>query len=134
MTELERLIKKLCPNGVEHLPLSNCVKYIRGKGLSKSDKGTGNNPIVLYGELYTTYGDYIHEIKSFASDDAVKSSVKVEKNSILLPISSTTKEAQIGKASVLKCVETYLGGDAVCLLPNKGMCPDFLMYLINCNF
>ena len=134
MSKLEELINELCPNGVHFVSLRDCVTYIRGKGLSKSDKGTGDNPIILYGELYTTYGDYITEIKSFASDEAVKSSVKVKKNSLLLPISSTTKEAQIGKASVLKCEEIYLGGDAICLVPNVDVLADFLMYAINGNY
>ena len=109
MSKLNDLIAQFCPNGVPFISLAECTQYIRGKGLSKNDKGTGENPIILYGELYTTYGNYINEIKSFASDEAVKASIKVNKGSILMPISSTTKEAQIGKASVLKCEEAYLG-------------------------
>lgn len=131
MSKLDELIAELCPDGVEYKRLSEVAPYVRGKGLSKSDIGTGDNSIVLYGELYTTYGNYIRAIKSQASDDAVASSQLVEKNSVLLPISSTTKEAQIGKASVLKIDHVYLGGDAVALQPTYRVNADFIMYCVN---
>ena len=131
MSTLSDLIKKHCPDGVEYKKLKDCTTYIRGRGLSKNDKGTGTNPIILYGELYTTYDNYIYDINSFASDDAVKSSMLVNYDSIVLPISSTTKEAQIGKATVVKCSSVYLGGDAICLVPHNYINSDYLMYLLN---
>lgn len=131
MSKFDDLINKLCPDGVEWKKIREIISYTRGKGLSKEVKGTGNNPIILYGELYTTYGNYIESITSFAADEFIKTSVKIKKGSLLLPISSTTKEAQIGKASVLKVDECYLGGDAISLYPNENINPDFLMYLIN---
>lgn len=131
MNKISDMIKELCPNGVEYTELKNVINYQRGKGLSKKEKRTGHNPIILYGELYTTYGNYITEIVSFASNTAVKSATCVKKGSLLLPISSTTKEAQIGRAAVLKCSDAYLGGDAISLYPHNNIDSDFLMYFIN---
>ena len=129
MSKLDDLIKEKCPNGVNYIELGEVCEITKGRGLSKSDKGTGNIPIILYGELYTTYGNYIDEVVSFASETA-KSSLPIAKNDLLLPVSSTTKEAQIGKASVYRLEnECYLGGDAIRLRHEQN--PGFLMYVIN---
>lgn len=129
MSKLDDLIKEKCPNGVKYLELGEICEITKGRGLSKSDKGTGNIPIILYGELYTTYGNYIDEVISFASESA-KNSLPIAKNDLLLPVSSTTKEAQIGKASVYRLKnECYLGGDAIRLRHKQNS--GFLMYIIN---
>ncbi len=131
MNKLNFLIRKLCPNGVRYLFLKDCVEYSRGKGLTKESVCNGNIPIILYGELYTTYGNYIDSIKSYSSDESISASRLVKKNSLLCPISSTTKEAQIGKASLLRCCDIYLGGDAISLFPIEKVNSAFLMFYIN---
>ena len=116
---------------VEWKELGEVVKYTRGKGLSKKDKETGNFPIILYGELYTVYGNYIKRIVSFSSEDVKDKSVRIRAGDIVLPISSTTKEAQIGKGSVLCVDEVFLGGDAISLSPLDFVLSSYLMYVIN---
>ena len=134
MSRIEELIREKCPDGVEYKRIESLVTYKRGKGLSKDDKGTGDNPIILYGELYTTYGDYINTIVSYASDEAILTSVKIHKGDVVLPISSTTKEAQIGKASVLRCDNASLSGDAVAFTPQLEIMAEYLMYVMNSGF
>lgn len=131
MSKVKELIKEKCPEGVRYQSIESLVSYTRGKGMSKDDKGTGDNPIILYGELYTAYGNYIDDIVSFASDDAISASVKICRGDVLLPISSTTKEAQIGKASVLRCDSASLGSDAVAFTPNEEIIAEYLMYVLN---
>lgn len=130
MSTLEELIQKLCPNGVEYRPLGEVCKIIRGKGLCKDDIGNGNIPIILYGELYTSYGNYITQIKSSTDIEKVNNSPMIEFTDILLPISSTTKEAKIGKASAYTLNnKAYLGSDAI-LLKHHQNC-GFLVHLLN---
>lgn len=132
MSRLDKLIKEKCPNGVKFIELGKVCEITKGRGLSKSDKSTGDIPIILYGELYTTYGNYIDRIVSSASEIA-KKSLLITKNDLLLPVSSTTKEAQIGKASVYRVEdECYLGGDAIRLRHEQN--PGFLMYVINSTY
>ena len=132
MSRLDILIKEKCPNGVKFIELGKVCEITKGRGLSKSDKSTGDIPIILYGELYTTYGNYIDRIVSSASEIA-KKSLLIAKNDLLLPVSSTTKEAQIGKASVYRVEdECYLGGDAIRLRHEQN--PGFLMYVINSTY
>ena len=126
------MIEELCPEGVEYKRLGDVTTQRRGKGLKKDDKGSGNTAIILYGELYTTYGDYITDIASRCDGEVATGALPVSYGDILLPISSTTRKAQIGKASVLKVSEpVYMGGDAVALTPKDGILSDYLMYCIN---
>lgn len=115
---------------VEYKKISEVADYVRGRGLSKADKQANGEKIILYGELYTIYGSYITEIASRATAAAVAESVKISANTVLMPITSTTKEAKIGKASVLK-VPIYLGSDAIAIIPSRELNPSFLMYLLN---
>ncbi|MBR3619041.1 MAG: hypothetical protein IKN44_04730, partial [Bacteroidaceae bacterium] len=114
---------------VEWKKLGEICEILRGQSLSKNDIGMGAYPIILYGELYTTYGEYITSIKSSTSIEKAEKATKLTYNDLVLPISSTTKEAQIGKASVIKLNNNVsLGGDAIILRnsPNS----DYLMYYI----
>ncbi len=118
---------------VSYKKLGDVCKLVRGEGLSKADKGTGNIPIILYGELYTTYGSYITEVYSKASAEVIKNSPMIRKGDLLLPISSTTKEAQIGKVSAYCCdYDAYLGGDALLLQHNQY--PNYLVHLLNSSW
>lgn len=133
MSRIEELIEKLCPEGVEFKPLGEVCQIIRGKGLCKDDVGQGDCQVVLYGELYTTYDNYIKEIKSCTTFDKVERCPEIKFGDILLPISSTTKEAQIGKASAyISDSKTYLGSDAI-LLRHKEIC-GYLVHLLNCQW
>ena len=129
MSRIEELIKEKCPNGVPYFPLNEISKFKRGKGLKKDDIGTGNNNIILYGELYTTYGNYINEIVSQADVSLIKNPTIASKGDLLLPISSTTAAAQIGRASVLLVDNVIIGGDAIVI--SHKFNPGFLMHYIN---
>lgn len=133
MNKIDKLINELCPDGVEWKELGEVCEIIRGKSLSKSDIGLGDVPFILYGELYTTYGNYIEKIVSFTAKEKVTESPKIEYGSLLLPISSTTKEAQIGKVSAFMMIkDVYLGSDAL-MLKHKEV-PGYLVHLLNSNW
>lgn len=105
-------------------------EVLRGRALSKKDVGQGDYPIILYGELYTTYGDYIDEIKSYTSQEKASEATKLNFLDLILPVSSTTKEAQIGKVSVVRTkMNVSLGSDAIILRNSSN--PSFLMYYLN---
>ena len=129
MSKIDEMLKRMCPDGVEYVELGKVCELTRGSGLQKSDKGTGNVPIILYGELYTEYGNYIKQVTSYASEGATKNCKVASRGDILMPISSTTKEAQIGKASVLFCDQACNGGDMLILKHRQD--PSYLMYVVN---
>ena len=126
-----KYIEKLL-NGAEvkWMPLGEVAEIKRGKSLQKSDIGLGDIPIILYGELYTTYGNYIEKVVSHTSLERANNATLAVKSNLLLPLSSTTKEAQIGKASVLCTDEpVYIGGDALILSHSQDA--GYLVHLIN---
>ena len=65
MSKIDDLIQEYCPDGVEYKELREVADFIRGKGLCKDDIGLGNVPVILYGELYTTYNNYINKGEIF---------------------------------------------------------------------
>ena len=115
---------------VEWKKLKEIVTFERGRALSKNDLGVGDAPIILYGELYTTYGDYINNIVSVTLQERARSATLLFYGDIVLPVSSTTKEAQIGKASVIKTKgRVSLGSDAIILRNCQNA--SYLMYYLN---
>ena len=115
---------------VEWKELGKVCTIKRGKSLSKADKDLGDVPFILYGELYTTYGNYIKKVVSYTSEERACKAPIAKKNDLLLPISSTTKEAQIGKASALVLdYPVHIGGDALILSHSQNA--GFLVNLIN---
>lgn len=130
---IEQLIHDLCPSGVPQKTLGEVCHLKRGRGLSKNDivpTSAGTLPIILYGELYTAYSGHIKEIKSSAVKEKAILGTEARISDLLLPISSTTKEAQIGCAADLLIDKTiYVGGDAIVLSHHQN--PGYLVYYIN---
>lgn len=132
MSKIDDLINQLCPDGVEYKRLGDVADIVRGKGLSKSVvTDDGNTNIILYGELYTHYnGHAIYNVCSKTYADTAKNSTLLKYGDIIMPVTSTTKEAQIGIAAAYLVNEnTYLGGDAVAWRHKQN--PKYLMYVMN---
>lgn len=130
MSHLDDLISSLCPNGVESKRLDEIAVLFRGRSLAKKDIGTGEVPIILYGELYTKYGDYVSEVFSKASPDRAVLGTALQRGDILMPVTSTTKDAAIGRAAALLANEpVYLGGDAIALRHSQE--PGYLVHVLN---
>ena len=126
-----KMMREFVTEKVEYRKLGEVTYRVRGKGMTKDDIGSGEIPIILYGELYTKYGLYIDSVISHASKEASENATMVKTNDILLPLSSTTKKAQIGKASVLRDKSAFLGGDALSLTCGNSVDPAFLAYYLN---
>ena len=57
---------------------------MRGNSLSKADIGLGDTPIILYGELYTTYGHRIQRVVSMTSMDIARKATLIQKGDNLM--------------------------------------------------
>lgn len=84
-------------------------KFIKGAPLSKADISSKGNPFILYGELYTTYGEVITNVvrKTEAKVDSVCYS-KV--GDVIVPTSGETPE-EISTASCVMAPDVILAGD-----------------------
>ena len=115
------------PDWVEK-KLKDCVTFSKGGSLSKSDLSPrGATPCLLYGELYTTYGEVTKAVinKTDSTEDLVKSQM----NDVILPMSGETAE-DIAKATCIKQEGVAYGGDLM-VLRSKSLDGCFLSYSLN---
>lgn len=108
--------------------LKDCVTFSKGGSLSKSDLSPyGATPCLLYGELYTTYGEVTEAVinKTDSTEDLVKSQM----NDVILPMSGETAE-DIAKATCIKQEGVAYGGDLM-VLRSKSLDGCFLSYSLN---
>ncbi|WP_170425468.1 restriction endonuclease subunit S [Ruegeria arenilitoris] len=89
--------------------LGDLGSFKKGKGLPKTEVGPmGQFPCILYGELYTTYGEVIEATVSHTDlDDGVIS----EAGDVLIPASTTTTGIDLAIASCVVKSGIRLGGD-----------------------
>jgi type I restriction enzyme S subunit len=114
-------------NWVKH-NLGEIASFSKGKGISKADiVEDGTTECIRYGELYTTYGETIDEVKSrtnIDADDLVFSTA----NDIIIPASGET-QIDIATASCVLRDGIALGGDLnIVKTQNNGV---FLSYYLN---
>lgn len=126
MSKLEKLISELCPNGVEYKAFYEFGTMIRGNGLQKKDfteKGVG---CIHYGQIYTYYGTFTSETKTFVSEELANKLKKVNTGDLIIAITSENVE------DVCKCVawlgdnEIVTGGHSAIFKHNQD--PKYLSY------
>ncbi len=104
------------------------ASFSKGKGISKADI-VENSAIecIRYGELYTTYGETISDVKSRTNIDA-NDLVFSEANDVIIPASGET-QIDIATASCVLRNGIALGGDLnIIKTQNNGV---FLSYYLN---
>lgn len=93
----------------EEKELKNLGSFFKGSGISKSELSEEGIPCILYGELYTKYGEVISNIVSKTNLNT-KNLVSGNKNDVLIPSSGETA-IDISTASCLQQDGVLLGGD-----------------------
>lgn len=109
--------------------LEQLCLFKRGKGLSKEKLSSeGKYKCILYGELYTKYGEVITNVLSRTNDT---DSIKSVSGDILIPSSTTTSGIDLANATALPEDDVLLGGDINILRPDiRKVCSEFLAYLL----
>ena len=82
---------------------------MKGAPLSKADITDEGTPFVLYGELYTTYGEVAHSIKR-RTDRVVEPQFYSRVGDVIMPTSGETPE-DIATASCIMLPNVILAGD-----------------------
>jgi len=134
--KLESLIKGIVET---HYSQSECVNQVRiselgepfsTMNMSKEDLSEEGNECILYGELFTTYGCVIKEVKSrthISTDKATTS----QSNDLLFPASTTVDAMSLIAPSAICKEGVILGGDLFGVHVNKNYNNEYLSYLIN---
>lgn len=68
MSQIDDLIAKLCPNGVDFRAIGDFGELVRGNGMPKADFVESGVGCIHYGQIYTYYGIWTAETKSVAAD------------------------------------------------------------------
>lgn len=113
-------------------PLGDVATFSKGKGLSKSDLvSDGRTKCILYGELYTTYGQIIPDAVS-RTNVAAEGLVLSRKNDVIIPASGETP-LDIATAACVLEPGIALGGDLNII--RTGVNGAFLAYCLSmCRF
>ena len=93
----------------EEKTLGDLGEFIKGAPLSKADIAPEGNPMILYGELYTTYGEVAYEIARSTNrnvDDKYRSKI----GDVLIPTSGETPE-EISTATCVMKEGVILAGE-----------------------
>lgn len=106
MTKLEKLIKELCPNGVEYKKLGEVATISRGGSFQKKDFSENGIPCIHYGQIYTKYGLFADKTLTFISEEVAQKQKYAVKNDIVMAVTSENID------DVCKCV-AWLGEDSI---------------------
>ena len=108
--------------------LEDTTSFLKGKGVSKDDiADEGKTECIRYGELYTTYGELIKDVKSKTNLD-IGNLLLSKINDVIIPSSGETN-TDIATASCVQKADVALGGDLTILrTKNNGV---FLSYYLN---
>lgn len=93
---------------VEWKTLGELGEFTRGNGLQKKDFTESGIPCIHYGQIYTYYGNFAEETKSFVSSNLAKRLKKAQKGDLIIATTSENIE-DVCKPLV------WLGEDEVCV-------------------
>ena len=108
--------------------IGNLVDFIKGAPLSKNDISISGNPLILYGELYTTYKEITHNVFRKTTIEVDKKHLS-QSGDVLIPTSGETPE-EIATATCVMMDNVVLAGDLI-ILRDSSLDGQILSYIIN---
>lgn len=101
--------------------------------LSKENLSKNGKECILYGELFTTYGYIINEIKSRTMKDGAELTLS-SSNDLLFPSSTTVDAYSLISPSAICKKGVILGGDMFGIHINEEFNNEYLSHLFNCLY
>lgn len=113
---------------VEWKPLGEIGELVRGNGLPKKDFTETGVPAIHYGQIYTYYGTFTTETKSFVSYETAKKLKKVDTGDVVITNTSENLE-DVGKSvAYLGEVQAVTGGHATIFKPSNQILGKYFVY------
>ena len=126
MSKLQKLIQELCPDGVEYKTLGEIGTFTRGNGLQKKDFTESGVGCIHYGQIYTHYGFYTTQTKSFVDESLAHKLTKVQKGNLIIACTSENIE-DVCKAVVWLGNEDIVTGGHACVFAHNEN-PKYISY------
>ncbi len=131
MSRLEELIEELCPEGVVYRPLGEVGTFTRGSGLQKKDFAESGYPCIHYGQIYTHYGVWATETKSFIDPDLASRLHRAQPGDLIIATTSENDEDVCKAVAWLGEGEVAVSNDA-CFY-HHDLDPKFASYWFQSN-
>ncbi|MBQ2684496.1 MAG: restriction endonuclease subunit S, partial [Thermoguttaceae bacterium] len=112
MSELNRLIQELCPEGVPYRALGEVGTFIRGSGLQKSDFVESGVGCIHYGQIHTYYGVFADKTKSFVTPEFAQKRQKAQSGDLIIATTSEDIDAVCKAVAWIGDEEIVISGDA----------------------
>lgn len=112
MSTIDRLLKQLCPDGVEYRKLGDIGTFVRGNGIQKKDFTTEGIGCIHYGQLYTHYGIWTTKTKSFISANLACGKKLAHKGDLVIATTSENEEDVCKAVAWLGEDDIAISGDA----------------------
>ncbi|MEX3505683.1 restriction endonuclease subunit S [Corynebacterium sp. LK2510] len=126
MSRIDDLIEELCPNGVEFMMLGDISTLVRGSGMPKKELTREGVGAIHYGQIYTFYGVWTTETKSFVASNSATKLAKVNHGDVIITNTSENID-DVGKAVAwLGDKPIVTGGHATVI--KHGQDPRYLSY------
>ena len=106
MSQIEDLIRDLCPDGVAYKALGEVGEFIRGSGIQKADLIDDGVGAIHYGQIHTHYRTWARETKSFVAPE-MAARMKLARTGDLVIATTSEDDEAVGKAVA------WLGSDEV---------------------
>lgn len=112
MSQIDDLIAKHYPDGVEFKALGEVGEFIRGNGLQKSDLTEAGIGAIHYGQIHTHYGTWATETKSFVGEALAEKLRKAQPGDLVIATTSEDDEAVAKAVAWIGDAEIAVSGDA----------------------
>lgn len=109
--------------------IADLGEYFSVGNLAKDDLAETGAPCVIYGELFTTYGETIAQIESHTNK--TEGMILSKKGDLLFPSSTTVDAMSLIAPSVINVDGVILGGDMFGIHVNPNFNAQYLSYYFN---
>lgn len=132
MNQVQKLIEELCPEGVEHISITEAAKYVRGLTYSK-DKESATGSIKVLRSNNINQSQNVLEltgVKTLDHSVKVRAEQKLWKGDILMSAASGSR-LHVGKvAYIWEDMDFYFGGFMAVWRTSKKLLPRFLFHIL----
>ena len=128
MSRIDELIARLCPDGVEYKSIGDLGELVRGNGMPKSDFADSGVGCIHYGQIYTYYGVWAKETRSFIPHEKAERLIKVDPGDLVITNTSENVEDVCKAVAWLGDAQIVTGGHATVL--KHAQDPKYLSYYL----
>ena len=126
MSRIDDMIRELCPDGVPRRALGEIGQLVRGNGMPKTDFTESGVGAIHYGQIYTYYGTWTTETRSFVAPETAAKLARVDPGDVIITNTSENLE-DVGKAVAwLGNAQIVTGGHATVFKHSQD--PKYIAY------